>query len=78
MSLSWPHKIWTTCGLNPFEINKAVVQARMLSGRYITDNLSRHWNQNKLGLCIIPGCTGDDVGSLEHYLLYFVLQGQMP
>ena len=69
MSLSWPHKIWTTCGSNPFEINKAVVQARMLSGRYITDKLSRHWNQNKLGLCTIPGCSGDEVGSLEHYLL---------
>ena len=63
------HKIWTACGSNPFEINKAVVQARMLSGRYITDKLSRHWNQNKLGLCTIPGCSGDEVGSLEHYLL---------
>ena len=70
MSLSWPHKIWTTCGSNPFEIHKAVVQARMLSGRFITDKLSRHWNQNRLGLCTIPGCTGDETGSLEHYLLF--------
>ena len=42
----------------------------MLSGRYITDRLSRHWKHNKTGLCTIPGCTGLDIGSLEHYLLF--------
>ena len=42
----------------------------MLSVCYVTDKLSRHWNQNKLGLCTIPGCTGDESGSLEHYLLF--------
>ena len=42
----------------------------MLSVCYVTDKLSRHWNQNKLGLlCTIPGCTGDETGFLEHYLL---------
>ena len=70
MSLSKPHPIWTTCGSNPFEINKAVVQAKMLSGRYVTDRLSRHWTQNKSGTCSIPGCSGQDLGSLEHLLLY--------
>ena len=50
-------------------IKHAVIQARMLSGRYITDKLSRHWKQNQLGICTIPGCTGDEIGSLEHYLL---------
>ena len=70
MSLTKPHRIWTTCGSNPFEIHKAVIQARMLSGRYITDRLSRHWKQNQSGLCSIPGCTGNQIGSLEHYLLF--------
>ena len=70
MSLSHPHKIWTTCGTNPFEIHKAVIQARMLSGRYITDRLSRHWMQNQSWLCTIPGFIGLDIGSLEHYLLF--------
>ena len=42
MSLTRPHPIWSTCGSNPYEINKAVVQARMLSGRYVTDQLARH------------------------------------
>ena len=37
---------------------------------FLTDKLSRYWNQNKLGLCTIPGCTGDESGSLEHYLLF--------
>ena len=33
MSLLRPHPIWTTCGSNPFEVNKAITQARMLLGR---------------------------------------------
>ena len=63
MSLSHPHLIWTTCGSNSFEVNKAVVQAKMLSGRYVTDKLSRHWSQNKSGICSLPGCTGQAIGS---------------
>ena len=70
MSLHAPHPLWTTCSSNPFEINKAVVQARMLSGRYITDQLSRHWTSNKSGSCLIPGCTNQDVGSVVHLLLH--------
>ena len=42
----------------------------MLSRKYITDKLSRHWSVNKSGLCSTPGCTGEDVGSLEHMLLF--------
>ena len=42
----------------------------MLSGPYITDTLFRHWRHNKTGICTIPGCTGLDIGSLEHYLLF--------
>ena len=69
MSLLRPHPIWTTCGSNPFEVNKAITQARMLSGRYITDQLARHWTQNKAGKCLLPGCTQPNIGSLEHVLL---------
>ena len=39
MSLAKPHPIWVSCGSNPFECHKAVTAARMLSGRYFTDNL---------------------------------------
>ena len=45
MSLSTPHPIWTTAG-SPFEVSKAVVSARMLSGRYRTDRLARHWSNS--------------------------------
>ena len=69
MSLVKPHPIWTTCGSNPFEVNKAVTQARMLSGRYCTDQLARHWSKNREGICLLNGCSGDAVGSLEHILL---------
>ena len=69
MSLVKPHQIWTSCGSNPFEVNKAVIQARMLSGRYITDQLSRHWTTNRSGFCTLPNCTMNTSGSLEHLLL---------
>ena len=42
----------------------------MLSGRYVTDKLARHWRENSSGICSIPGCTGQDIGSLEHMLLF--------
>ena len=34
MSLARPHAIWWTAGGNPYEVSKAVIQYRMLSGRY--------------------------------------------
>ena len=69
MSLSTPHPIWTTAG-SPFEVSKAVVSARMLSGRYRTDRLARHWsNSNPKGFCRLPGCIGCE-GSLQHILLH--------
>ena len=69
MSLGKPHPIWLTCGSNPFEVNKAVIQARMLSGRYNTYQLTRHWTSNVSGICLLPLCTGCDIGSLEHILV---------
>ena len=70
MSLCKPHPLWSSCTSNPFEVNKAVVQARMLSGRYPTDQLTKHWNQkNKSGLCLLEGCSGQSPGSLQHILL---------
>ena len=70
MSLITTHPIWSTCGSNLYEVNKAIVQARMLSGRYVTDQLARHWRKNSSGMCTIPSCSGTDIGSLEHLLLF--------
>ena len=70
MSLSTPHPM-LSCARSPFEVRKAVVVARMLSGRYRTDQLARHWSStNQAGLCRLPGCSGEALGTLEHILLY--------
>ena len=57
MSLSSPHPLWLTSTQNPYEINKAVVQARMLSGRYRTEALCRFWSSNPNGFCLLPACS---------------------
>ena len=69
MSLQKPHPLWTTSGSNPFEINKALVVAKLMSGRYRTDWLARHWSKdNKSGFCVL--CPGKNiVGSIEHLLV---------
>ena len=68
MSLKTPHPLWTHAG-SPYEIGKAVITARMLSGRYRTDQLTRHWTlSNPEGHCRLPGCT-NNIGNLHHILL---------
>ena len=69
-SLTTPHPIWTTAGTNPYEVEKAVVQARLLSGRYRCEKLRRHWSENKSGYCELEPCYSNcKVGSIEHMLL---------
>ena len=69
MSLSNPHPIWLHAR-SPFEVGKAVIVARMISGRYKTDRLSRHWaSDNPDGLCCLPGCMNQE-GNLLHILLH--------
>ena len=69
MSLLSRHPLWKSADSNPFEINKSVVVARLLSGRYRTDYLSRHWSRNnKSGYCLL--CPGKDLlGTIEHMLV---------
>ena len=70
LSLQFPHPLWSSCGANPFEVSKAVIQARMLSGRYRSDHLARHWTSNKMGYCQLPQCIGkNSPGTLEHILV---------
>ena len=71
MSLTRPHPLWFSCGSNSFESHKAVQTSRMLSGRYLTDRLQRHWTQNRDGFCLLPACSpARSLGSLEHLLLH--------
>ena len=71
MSLTKPLPIWSSCGSNPFEVRKVVIAARMLLGRYLTDQRQRHWTQNRAGICLLPSCAPpNSQGSLEHLLLW--------
>ena len=65
MSLCKPHPLWTTAGSSPYEVNKACIQARMLSGRFRTEQLCRHWSKNKNGYCLAPKCK-EVVEDIEH------------
>ena len=57
MNLTKPHPIWFTAGSNPYEISKAIQQARFLSGRYRSADLTRHWSpHNREGYCALPSC----------------------
>ena len=68
MSLSSPHPLWTTAGSSPAQVAMATVQAQMLSGRYRSESLCRHWSsKNKNGFCLLPSCKGL-VEDLPHIL----------
>ena len=67
-SLTKPHYIWTCAASNPFECSKSTVLAKMMSGRFRTEMLSRHWSANKAGYCRAPGCQ-QIPGTLEHLLV---------
>ena len=70
MSLSAPHPLWTSCSSNPYEVKKAIIQATLLSGRYKTDYLARHWyKSNPNGFCLL--CPGKYLfGTVQHLLLH--------
>ena len=69
MSLKNPHPIWSTTEGNPYEVSKAIQQARFLSGRYRSENLVRHWSKNKDGFCNSVTCT-NQVETVEHILIH--------
>ena len=69
--LTNPHPVWAAAASNPYEINKATILCRMISGRYRTERLSRFWSDNKEGYCLSPPCHSQGVhGDLEHLLLH--------
>ena len=61
MSLSRAHPIWTTSKNNPYETNKAIIQARFLSGRYRTESLCRFWSDNTVGVCLLHSCVNNQI-----------------
>ena len=67
-SLLRPHYMWSTAASNAFECSKSTALARMVSGRFRTDQLTRHWSQNRSGFCRLPTCS-KTLGSIEHLLV---------
>ena len=70
MSLSRPHPLYQTCGSNSYEFCKALVQSRMISGRYRCDTLVRHFSPGSDGSCSM--CTKGELGTIEHILVLCV------
>ena len=70
MSLTKPHPLWSSAGSNPHEISKAIQQARFLSGRYRSSDLTKHWSgRNKDGFCSSPTCINQPE-TTEHILIH--------
>ena len=67
MSLTKTHPLWTTCSDNSFEVGKAVIVAKLLSGRYRTDKLLKHFSPGQDGTCSI--CQDNCEGTVEHLLV---------
>ena len=67
-SLTKAHYMWTSAASNPFECSKSTILARMVSGRYRTEVLCRHWSNNKEGNCRAASCH-QTPGTLEHLLV---------
>ena len=70
MSLSRTHPLFTSCGTSPYQVSKAVIQARWLSGRARVESLTRHWDIiNKEGICLLYRKVKPEVGTIEQFLL---------
>jgi hypothetical protein len=73
MSWTRSHPLFLSCGSSPWEVEKAVTQSRLLSGRYRLEALSGHWTPgNRNGLCSLPECWATPAshkGNVEAFLM---------
>ena len=72
MSLTSPHKLWTTAGKKSYEVAKDKIQLLFLSTQYPCAQHSRHWiPENPQCVCSYPVCQEImHVESPEHVLLH--------
>ena len=69
LSLNQPSILWLLSGSNSYEVAKSLVVAKMTSGRYRSDYLSRYWTpSNRQGFCLAETCRGV-YGDLVHMLV---------
>ena len=52
----------------PHEVAKAIIQLRMLTGRYRVAMLTRHWSSCRSDSCPASDCQEDE--TLEHLLVF--------
>ena len=73
MGLCSSHPIFRLCGPSPWEVQKAISQARLLSGIYRFKALSGHWTAwNRDGLCTLSACwhtQSSHFGTVQTFLL---------
>ena len=68
LTLQQPSMVWLMAGNSSFECAKSIVVGKMISGRYRTDYLCRHWTpSNREGFCLADSCI-DVKGDLAHML----------
>ena len=69
LSLQKPSFLWLSAGSNSFECSKSLIVGKMVSGRYRSDYLCRHWTPaNRKGYCLADTCN-EVVGDLVHMLV---------
>ena len=78
MSLTRPHPLWTTAGSSPSKVAMASIQAVMISGRYRSESICRHWSpKNKDGFCLLsPSPSGSKTVETLTHILYFCVSLQ--
>ena len=70
LSLSNPHRLWTTAGNNLYEVSKAKIQLLFLSSQYPCGQRTRHWSSDNEGYCSFPICkSAKQLETREHILL---------
>ena len=63
MSVLRPHPILSTAGTS-YEVNKMIVQVRMLSGRYRVGTLLRHFSPSNTSICELCDLEVEDIAHL--------------
>ena len=71
LSLTSPHRLWSSAGQNLYEVSKARIQLLFLSSQYPCDERTRHWSvDNPEGICSYERCREAKlVETPEHVLL---------
>ena len=66
------HPIYRTCGSSPYEVNKACIQGKLISGRYRLEVLTKYFKPENTEFCILPSCSSPEtkhVGDIEAFFI---------